>query len=69
MPSHRVQIDIDIQAETHEEAVDKVLDYWISINHPISGIRDSLVLEENEKCCPTCNLDLFKPTLWTQNNE
>lgn len=55
---HRVQIDIDIEAESHQEAVVKVMNWFCPQN--TLHCHDSLVLEENEEICPTCTPSLLK---------
>jgi hypothetical protein len=55
---HRIQIDIDIEAESHDEAVIKVMRWFCPQN--TLHCHDSLVLEENEEVCPTCNTQLLK---------
>lgn len=66
---HRIQIDIDIEAESHDEAVRKVMDWFCPQKGP--GCHDSLVLEENEKVCPTCNPILLGSgyTVYQEYNE
>lgn len=50
MAQHRIAIDFDVEADTHEEAVD-LIDKWVRIQiakrgslngHSISPIRDTL---------------------------
>lgn len=55
---HRIQVDIDIEAESHEEAVEKVMNWFCPQN--TLHCHSSLVLEENEEVCPTCTPELLK---------
>lgn len=66
---HRIQIDIDIEADSHKEAVKKVMDWFC----PQSTLKchDCLVLEENEEVCPTCTPGLLKSgyTVYQEYNQ
>jgi hypothetical protein len=71
MSLHRIQIDIDVEAESHEEAVWKVVKWWCGHrNGTVPDTKDSLVLEENEEVCPTCNPKLLESgyTLYQEYN-
>ena len=61
---HRIQVDFDVEASSHEEAVGKVQDF-ISSTNSFPGLKDVTVLEENEEnICATCDPNLPEPTLW-----
>lgn len=53
---HRVQVDIDLLADSHEEAVEKV-QTWVSqvSSKYLPGLYDITVIEEGEDYCPTEN--------------
>jgi len=59
---HRIQIDFDIEANSHQEAVFKALD-WASVDNKElpEGTQDFTVLEENEEICPCCNPNYRSP--------
>jgi hypothetical protein len=63
MALHRIQIDVDIEASSHQEAVEKVQD-WMVGNRYHPDMKDHLVLEEHEEVCHTCNPVIMKPTYW-----
>jgi hypothetical protein len=68
MALHRIQVDIDIEASSHEEAVSMVEAFiYHKKRLPPNLLKDLLVLEENEDVCPTCNPDMERPTLWIKD--
>lgn len=64
---HRIQIDVVVEANSHQEAVEKVMDFWCPRTGEFDdSYKDSLVLEENEEVCPTCSPEMPRPTLWRE---
>lgn len=53
---HRIQVDFDIEADSHQEAVEKVQDFFHPEEHCPPDTHDLLILEENEEDCraPEC---------------
>lgn len=65
---HRIQIDFDIEADSHEEAEKKVVSWFCQPDRckGLQDCRDTLVLEENEDVCPTCNPTEILPTRYQE---
>lgn len=54
---HRIQVDFDIKADCHQDAVELVMDKICRLTQEFTpdGCMDMLVLEENEEACPCCS--------------
>jgi len=56
---HRIQIDFDIEADSHTDAFRKVNDWMIALHsdeYP-KDILDFVVLEDDGEACAECNYD------------